>query len=234
MSSHTDNLLWKKDDAQRLPMKAWNERWKSEKGRALWLEPASFIASLVPRFKEEGVKKVLDVGFGVGRHAILFAKEGFDVYGIDTSESGLEYARKWAKKEKLTVHLQTSEMSSLPFKRSFFDLIVAWNVLYHGTLDSIRNSVEEIRRCLKQKGYLLCSLISVKNDKYGLGEEIEKDTFTIPEEKEKSHPHHYFDRNEVRQCLIGFSLSTCKDVEQFRCGDFHWHILAKLISKERA
>ena len=213
-------------------MKAWNERWKSEKGRALWLEPASFVASLVPKFKKEGVKKIFDIGFGVGRHTILFAKEGFDVYGIDTSESGLEYANKWARKEKITVRLELGEMSNLPFESDFFDLIIAWNVLYHGILDSIRKSIEEIRRCLKQDGYLLCSLISVKNDKYGLGEEIERKTFVVAEEKEKSHPHHYFDRKEIRQCLIGFSLLRCKDAEQFCSGDFHWHVLAKLISKD--
>jgi len=213
-------------------MKAWNERWKSEKGRALWLEPVSFIASLVPKFKKKGVKKILDIGFGVGRHSMLFAKEGFDVYGIDTSESGLEYANKWARKEKVKVCLKLGEMSNLAFENDFFDLIIAWNVLYHNTSDGIRKSIDEIRRCLKQDGYLICSLISVKNDKYGLGEEIERNTFVVTEEKEKSHPHHYFYRKETRQCLIGFSLLRGKDVEQFRSGDFHWHILAKLISKD--
>ena len=213
-------------------MKAWNETWKSKEGRVLWLESASFVASLMPKFKKEGVRKILDIGFGVGRHTILFAKEGFDVYGIDTSESGLEYANKWARKEKITVRLEPGEMSNLPFESDFFDLIIAWNVLYHGILDSIRKSIEEIRRCLKQDGYLLCSLISVKNDKYGLGEEIERNTFVIAEEEEKSHPHHYFDRKEIKQCLVGFSLLRCKDVEQFRSGDFHWHVLAKLVSKD--
>ncbi len=196
------------------------------------MEPVSFVASLLPKFKKEDLKKILDIGFGAGRHSILFAKEGFDVYGIDTSESGLEYANKWARKEKITLHLELGEMNDLPFENDFFDLIIAWNVLYHGALDSVRKSIEEIRRCLKQDGYLLCSLISVKNDKYGLGEEIERKTFVVAEEKEKSYPHHYFDRKEIRQYLIGFSLLRCKDVEQFRSGDFHWHILAKLLSKD--
>jgi len=196
------------------------------------LEPASFVASLVPEFKKKGVRKILDIGFGVGRHSILYAREGFDVYGIDTSQSGLEYANKWAEKEKVSVRLELGQMGNLPFQSNFFDLVIAWNVLYHNTSDSTKKSIDEITRCLKQDGYLLCSLISLRNDKYGLGEEIERNTFVVAEEEEKSHPHHYFDRKEIRQFLVGFSLLKCKDVEQFRSGDFHWHILAKLLPKD--
>jgi len=212
-------------------MKAWDEIWKTKEGQALWLESDSFVLSLLPRFKEEVIERILDIGFGVGRHAILFAKEGFDVYGIDTSPAGLKYAIKWSKKEKVNLKLKIGEMSHLPFKSDIFDLIIAWNVIYHGTADYIRESVSEIKRCLKLNGYLLCTLISIQNNKYGLGEEIERGTFVIPEEKEKSHPHHYFDTEEINRCLSGFTLLKCEDIEQFRPGSFHWHILARLVSK---
>jgi len=58
-------------------------------------------------------------------------------------------------------------------------------------------TIEEIKRCLKLNGYLLCSLISTNHRKYGCGEEIEKNTFIIAEETEKNQPHHYFDREEI-------------------------------------
>jgi len=95
-------------------MKAWDEIWKTKEGKTLWLEPDPFVFSLLPKFKREGVNRILDIGFGVGRHAILFAKEGFDVYGIDTSPTGLKYATKWAEKEKATLKLRIGEMSRLP------------------------------------------------------------------------------------------------------------------------
>ncbi len=212
-------------------MKAWDEIWKTKEGRALWTEPDPFVVSLLPRFKKGGIEKTLDIGFGLGRHAILFAKEGFDVYGIETSPTGLKCAIKWSEKEEVALKLMIGEMSHLPFDSDFFDLVIAWNVLYHGTADYIRKTVSEIERCLKPDGYLLCTLISTQHNKYRLGEEVEEDTFVIAEEKEKSYPHHYFDIEEINQYLSRFTLFEYEDKEQFPPGSFHWHIGARLVSK---
>lgn len=214
-------------------MESWNENWKTEEGRAHWLEPDPFIIPLLPKFKNEGIEKVLDLGFGIGRHAILFAKKGFDVYGIDPSTSGLEFAVKWAERERITLTLAIGDMNQLPFADDFFDLIIAWNVIYHGTAKIIHKTINEIVRCLKIDGYLLCTLISTKHNKFGLGKEIEKDTFVIDEEKEKSHPHHYFNKEKIAQYLKGFTHITCDDIEQFYPGLFHWYILTKLVSKSQ-
>ncbi|MFX1250007.1 MAG: class I SAM-dependent methyltransferase [Promethearchaeota archaeon] len=212
-------------------IKAWDEIWKTKEGRALWLEPDPFVASLLPRFKKEGIVKILDIGFGVGRHAILFAKEGMDVYGVDTSPNALKYTLKWAEQEKVTLKLSTGEMNSLPFNSALFDLIIAWNTIYHGTINYIRQTFNEIKRCLKVNSYLLCTLISTRHNKYGLGEEIEENTFVIAEEQEKNHPHHYFDIDEINRYLSEFTLMICEDKEQFYPGCFHWYILARSMGK---
>lgn len=212
-------------------MKAWDETWGNKEGQALWTKPDPFVVSLLPGFKNGGIEKTLDIGFGLGRHAILFAKEGFDVYGIETSPNGLKNAVKWSERENVAPNLMMGEMSQLPFDSDFFDLVIAWNVAYHGTADYVHKTFSEIERCLKPDGYLLCTLISTQNNKYGLGEEIEKGTYVITEDREKSHPHHYFDIKEINQYLSKFTLFECKDIEQFRPESFHWHIWARLVSK---
>jgi len=208
-------------------MKEWNEIWKSEEGRAGWLAPDPFIVSLLPRFKEEGLKRVLDLGFGLGRHSILLAREGFHVYGIESSPVGLEHALQWADREAVAVNVSLGDMSCLPYGGDSFDLVLAWNVIYHGTVDYIRSTITEIERCLRPGGYLVCSLISTKNDQCGLGEEIEEGTYVVPGHYEKSHPHHYFDRDEVEAFLSGFALLECEDVPGSRSGSNHWQILAR-------
>jgi tellurite methyltransferase len=210
-------------------MKAWDDIWQTEEGRAWWLEPDPYVVSLLPRFKEEGVARVLDLGFGLGRHAVLLAKEGFDVYGLDSSPAGLEYAVKWAERENVALKLEMGEMSRLPFDEDFFDLIIAWNVIYHGTADYVHKTVNEITRCLRLKGYLLCNVISTRNSACGLGEEIERGTYVIPGDQEKSEPHHYFDREEIDRYLKGFALMEYEDIEQFGPGSYHWRILGKLV-----
>jgi len=211
-------------------MKAWDEIWRTEEGRARWLEPDPVVISLLPRFKSEGVHRVLDLGFGLGRHSILLAKEGFDVHGVESSPAGLAFAVEWAEREKAPPKLAIGDMSALPFEGDFFDLVLAWYVIYHGTAEYVRRTVGEIRRSLKVGGYLLCTLISTKNDHCGVGEEIERCTFVSDDDPEKSHPHHYFDREEIGDFLRGFDLLHCEDVERRR-GSFHWHVLARLVSK---
>jgi tellurite methyltransferase len=209
-------------------VKEWNEIWKTTVGRAGWLTPDPFVASLVPRFKEEGVRRVLDLGFGLGRHAILLGRERFEIYGIESSPVGLGFALDWAGHEDVALGLSLGDMSRLPYGQDSFDLVLAWNVIYHGTVEYIRSTIAEIERCLRPGGYLLCSLISTKNDEYGWGEEIEDGTYVVPGHCEKSHPHHYFDRDEVREFLKWFALLQCEDVPGGRTGSYHWQILARL------
>jgi SAM-dependent methyltransferase len=66
-------------------VEAWDERWATAEGRADWLaHPA--VAALAPVLKARGAQHVLDLGCGVGRHALLFAEHGFAVEAIDGSE----------------------------------------------------------------------------------------------------------------------------------------------------
>ena len=50
------------------------------------------LISLVPILKEQGVKTVLDVGCGTGRHSKYLSEMGFQVYGIDLSEKAIHDA----------------------------------------------------------------------------------------------------------------------------------------------
>ncbi|MEZ4733039.1 MAG: class I SAM-dependent methyltransferase [Caldilineaceae bacterium] len=169
----------------------------------------------------------LDLGFGVGRHALLLAQAGFDVYGIDASENGLAYTQAWAAREGVTLHLQTGDMATLPYADHFFDAVLTWNVIYHGTAAVVQQTIREVERIVQPGGYLLCTLISTKHKRYGQGNEIEPNTFVIPGEEETSHPHHYFDEAAVRSYLSNFAILRCEDVEQNGAGKYHWQILGR-------
>src|SRR6266850_851008 len=68
----------------------WNRSSPQDapEGRADWLAPHPAVAALVPVLKARGTQHVLDLGCGVGRHALLFAKHGFAVEGIDGATAG--------------------------------------------------------------------------------------------------------------------------------------------------
>ena len=54
---------------------------------------AQFIVDAIPALKKHGVKRVLDLGCGAGRHCVLLAGSGFEVVGIDVSKYALKMAR---------------------------------------------------------------------------------------------------------------------------------------------
>jgi len=63
--------------------------------------------------------KILDVGCGTGRHAIELTKRGYNVTGIDLSESQLRRAKEKAKASGLTIDFQHQDARSLSFNSEF-------------------------------------------------------------------------------------------------------------------
>jgi 2-polyprenyl-3-methyl-5-hydroxy-6-metoxy-1,4-benzoquinol methylase len=208
-------------------MEAWNQAWKTEEGRAAWMKPEPFVVEMVESLAAAGVKRVLDLGFGVGRHAILLAKAGFEVEGIDASSNGRDFANQWAANEGVTLKLTVGDMAKLPYGDGEFDAILTWNVIYHGTMDVVQQTIDELARCLKANGHLVCSLISSRHHVFGQGVEIEPRTFVIPGGGEREYPHHYFNRADIDRCFTAFEILRLEDVTQKTTTDYHWHLYAR-------
>ncbi len=70
----------------------------------IWLDPAEESYYYCEKWKKQGRKSVLDLGCGLGRHSILFAKNGFKVTSADISEYAVKAVEKSAEKEGLNIH----------------------------------------------------------------------------------------------------------------------------------
>ncbi len=69
--------------------------------------------------KYDKTLKILDVGCGTGRHSIELSKRGYNVTGIDLSDSQLTRAREKAKTEQLTIDFLKCDARNLPFDNEF-------------------------------------------------------------------------------------------------------------------
>ena len=67
--------------------------------------------------------KILDIGCGTGRHDIELAKRGYNVTGIDLSESMLAKAKEKAEKAAVNLNLQLADARKLQFENQF-DLVI--------------------------------------------------------------------------------------------------------------
>jgi tellurite methyltransferase len=207
----------------------WDVRWQSEEGRADWVQPEDFVTETIPLLKSSGVRTVLDLGCGVGRHALLLAREGFAVHAVDASPTAIDHVARQAQVEGLDIHLQLSEMTEIPHASETFDYVLAWNVIYHGDLPVVLRSLSEILRVLKPKGLFQGTMLSKRNGEIASGRRIAKDTYVNGDCFEKRHPHFYCSAADLIALLSGFEPLTIMDCEHRRKGSYHWHILAEKI-----
>jgi len=96
---------------------------------------------------------VLDLGCGTGRNLWMIQKEGFNVIGIDSSLSGLQIAAQVLSDDwYLSCNLVGSNMQTLPFKNSCFDVVIDDVSMQHLNLLEAENTLKEIHRVLKVSG----------------------------------------------------------------------------------
>jgi 2-polyprenyl-3-methyl-5-hydroxy-6-metoxy-1,4-benzoquinol methylase len=75
--------------------------------------PHPAVAALVPVLKARGTQHVLDLDCGVGRHALLFAENGFAVEAIDGATACLEFACREAAARGLRLSLRHADADAL-------------------------------------------------------------------------------------------------------------------------
>ncbi|MFO7772449.1 MAG: class I SAM-dependent methyltransferase [Dehalococcoidia bacterium] len=67
--------------------------------------------------------RILDIGCGTGRHSIELAKRGYNITGIDLSDSQLARAREKTEQEGLKIDFRKYDARDLPFNKEF-DLVI--------------------------------------------------------------------------------------------------------------
>ena len=150
-------------------VEAWDERWMMPEGRADWLVPHPAVAALVPVLKARNTQRVLDLGCGVGRHALLFAEHGFAVEAIDGATAGLDFARHEAASRGLRLSLRQADADALPFADESFDYVLSWNVIFHGTMGDVARRLAEIWRVLKPGRLYQGTMLSKRDAQFGRG-----------------------------------------------------------------
>jgi len=102
--------------------------------------------------------RVLDVGCGPGRLAMIFAERVAptgSVTGIDPAPEMIKRATSRARRKQLPVAFQVAFAQRLPFPNATFDALACTLVLHHVAGDDRQAAVQEMYRVLKPEGRLL-------------------------------------------------------------------------------
>ena len=102
---------------------AWDVHWREAPDDNRWTRPEPQVVDILPLLRDRGVRRVLDLGSGLGRHSLLLAAEGYEVVGVDASPAGLQRSRGWTRPgTKATFVL--ADMRDLPFDDETFDYVL--------------------------------------------------------------------------------------------------------------
>jgi len=182
----------------------WDQIFQNE-GR-VFENPHEDIPRLIPCFRARGVKRILDLGCGSGRHIVYLAKHNFEVYGIDASPVGIKLAKRWMEDEKLTASLIIGSIyNKLPYADAFFDAVISVQVIHHNTAGNIRRLIAEIWRVLQPEGLFFATVPIYKNQAERF-RQIEENTFVPLDGREEGIPHYCFDEERIRKFLSAFKL----------------------------
>ena len=205
----------------------WNAHWAGAVDQK-WLIPEPDVeawAKMLP-----AGARVLDLGAGVGRHALALAQSGFDVTAFDAAPDGL------AAISQQNPAIQTVEgrMHTLPFEDGSFDAVLSWNVIYHGDENILLATIAELRRVLKPGGTYLGTMLSKRRLPHELaahtGREISRNTWVLDTDKsDKRHPHYYCNAAELLALFSGFECLWLEDREHEKPGSFHWHLIMERL-----
>lgn len=181
----------------------WDKIYKDQGEVQFNVLPTVRVATDI--FNRNNCKNVMDLGCGTGRHSIYLAQHGFKVYATDISETGIVITKAKAKKLNLTnIEFKQHDMRDIPFDNNLLDGILCVWTTGHGTLEDSRKNANEIYRILKPIGVVVIDYVSIDDENYGKGKEIEKDTFINNVEGEENIPHHYSTKEELSELYSNF------------------------------
>ncbi|MFQ5820658.1 MAG: class I SAM-dependent methyltransferase [Candidatus Heimdallarchaeota archaeon] len=151
------------------------------------------------------LKSVFDIGCGDGRYLKLLQLSGFNIAGIDSSETAIEMA-KVILENKSAVTL--ADMYHYEIPKEKYDLIISISALHHGKKSDIKNLIDTIYSVLVPNGKIFITIPDISCvetwNTFETLKEIEKGTFIPLSGPEKGLPHSFYTKEEIQKLFSIF------------------------------
>ena len=180
------------------------------------LDPSLSAKKALELFKEKNIHKIVEIGAGLGRDTLFFAKNLIHTTALDYSPSGIDVINQKTKKNNLSNYISTKLFDvrqKLPFEDNSIEACYS-HMLYCMALTTsdLKKLNNEILRILKPGGINIYTVRHTNDGDFQngihIGEDLyENDGFIV----------HYFSEDKVNSLLNGFKNIS---LEKFEEGNF--------------
>ena len=183
----------------------WESKFKNE-GLMWGFLPSDSAIRTSDMFKANKFKQILIPGFGYGRNAKLFLENGFEVTGIEISESAIDLA----KANGLNCLIHHGSVTSMPFDDKKYDGIFCYAVIHVLNKTERQNFLKSCFNQLKNNGLMVFVVASIRTGMYGTGKYLSKDRFEIS----KGLKVFFYDSESVSKEFSPYGIIECDDIEE--------------------
>lgn len=115
-----------------------------------------FLEKIFQKYQNFKVTAILDLGCGTGSHALILAKRGYQVFGVDFSPQMLKIAKQKAKKKNLKIKWKLQDIRELSLNQKFDAILALFSVINYLTKKrEIISVFKKINQHLKEKGLFI-------------------------------------------------------------------------------
>lgn len=132
--------------------------------------------------------KALDLACGMGRNAVMLARQGFETVAIDVSHVAIDKLNEYAEQEDLVITAQACDLNQTPLLKNEFDIIVISHYLN-------RDLIPSIKQALKKEGVIFYQTF-IKQKVEDIG---------------PSNPDYLLDENELLELFKEFQIVVYKE-----------------------
>ena len=132
-------------------------------------QPTASVVRLARNLQNTSRKgRVLDLGCGEGRHTFLFARAGFESYGLDYLPLAVEKAREQAKAQELKTGYTfiVGDAFLPPFKPQSFDVLIDSGFFHHVKQSDWKAYCYHVTTLLKDESYFQLTVFSTRCQYY--------------------------------------------------------------------
>jgi tellurite methyltransferase len=161
------------------------------------MSPSTFVTEwMAARRAETGAVssrrvRLLDVAMGRGRHALLLARAGFDVFGVDINVDAVAEATRQATREGLRIRAWCADLTRHPLPSARFDVVLVTRYLQRDLLRAIGETV-------RPGGVVIYETFTTRQLQFGVG---------------PRSPDHLLQPGELRRAFEAFEMLFYEEVD---------------------